>query len=42
MIMLDGRGSRDGMPDEDYAQRPPARGAGNRGSADIGDEDIPF
>ena len=42
MIMLDGRGPRDGTPDEDYEQRPSARSSGNRSSADIGDEDIPF
>ena len=40
--MLDGRGSRDGTLDEAYEQRSSARGLGNRGSADIGDEDIPF
>ena len=42
MIMLDGRGPRDGAPDEDYEQRPSARGSFGRGAADIGDEDIPF
>ena len=42
MIMLDGRSARDGTPDDDYEQRPSGRSAGNRSSADIGDEDIPF
>jgi len=42
MIMLDGRSSRDGAPEDDYVQRNSARSAGNRSSADIGDEDIPF
>ena len=42
MIMLDGRNLRDGTPDEDYEQRSSARSSGNRSSADIGDEDIPF
>ena len=42
MIMLDGRGPRDSAPDDDYEQRPSARGSVHRGSADIGDEDIPF
>ena len=42
MIMLDIRGSRDGAPDEEYDQRPSTRSSVNRGSFDIGDEDIPF
>jgi len=42
MIMLDGRGPRDGAPNEDYEQRSSARSSGNSNSADIGDEDIPF
>ena len=42
MIMLDGRGPRESMPDEDFDQRSSARGPSNKGSVDIGDEDIPF
>ena len=42
MIMLDGRGPRDGTPDEEYEQRPSARNSAHRSSVDIGDEDIPF
>ena len=42
MIMLDGRGVRESLPDEDYDQRPSERSSLNKGSVDIGDEDIPF
>jgi len=42
MIMLDGRSARDGGLDDEYEQRSSARSSTNRGSADIGDEDIPF
>jgi single-strand DNA-binding protein len=41
MIMLDGRGGREHMSDDEYERRAP-RGPYNKGSVDIGDEDIPF
>jgi single-strand DNA-binding protein len=42
MIMLDGRGPRESMPDDEYDHRSPARGAAPSRPIDIGDEDIPF
>jgi single-strand DNA-binding protein len=42
MVLLDGRGPRESMPDEDFDGRSSPRGTPNRGSIDIGDEDIPF
>ncbi|KPV52342.1 hypothetical protein SE17_16110, partial [Kouleothrix aurantiaca] len=45
MIMLDGRGARENIPDDDFDHRPAPRGVNPRAvdrSIDIGDEDIPF